>query len=166
MRRRPQPRRAPKRHQRAAVAVELAIVTIPLITMMLAAIEFGRAMYVYNQIVKATRDAARHLAGYDPAEATRYPLNVVRNRIVHGANVADGTPNIPGLEPSMIRICDRINDNGCIAGSYGFADTGYGRIGLVRVEVVGYTFMPVVPFVGGLARYTFGPIGTSMRQVL
>ena len=166
MRRLPTVYRASRRRQRAAIAVELAIVAIPLITMMLAAIEFGRAMYLYNQIAKATRDAARHLSGYDPTRTALYPLGLVRNRIVHGSNAAGGMSNIPGLEPSMIRVCDRVNDDGCTAGSFGPVDTGRGTIDLVRVEVVGYTFTPAVPFVGGLATYTFGPIGTSMRQML
>jgi hypothetical protein len=166
MRRTTPARRAPRRRQRAAIAVELAIVAIPLVTMMLAAIEFGRAIYLYNQIAKATRDGARHLSGYDPTRAPLYPLGLVRDRIVYGSNTAGGAPNIPGLEPSMIRICDRINDHGCTAGTYGPVDTGRGNIDLVRVEVVGYTFTPAVPFVGRLATYTFGPIGTSMRQVL
>jgi Flp pilus assembly protein TadG len=158
--------RPSRRRQRAAIAVELAIVAIPLITMMLAAIEFGRAMYLYNQIAKATRDAARHLSGYDPTRSEAYPLALIRDRILHASNVTRETPNIPGLAASMIRVCDRVNDDGCTAGTYGPVDTGHGTIDLVRVEVVGYTFTPAVPFVGRLGTYTFGPIGTSMRQVL
>jgi len=159
-------RRTPRYRQRAAVAVELAIVTIPLVMMMLAAVEFGRAMVVYNQIVKATRDAARHLSGHDPALPNQYPIEVVRNRILYGSNRVGSVPDIPGLQPSMIRVCDRIHADGCTPGSFGPVDTPHGTIGLVRVEVVGYTFTPFVPFVGSLATYTFGPIGTSMRQVL
>ena len=159
-------KRAPRRLQRAVVMVELALVVIPLVTMMLAAVEFGRAMYLYNQIVKATRDGARHLSGYDPAWPDLYPVQVAKNRVVYGANAPTDVVNVPGLDVSMVRVCDRITDEGCTPGSFGPISTAEGTVGLVRVEVVGYTFTPFVPLVSRLTSFTFGPIGTSMRQML
>ncbi len=51
---------------RGAVAVEFALVLIPLLMLALGAAEFGRAIYQYNTLVKATRDSVRYLSHYNP----------------------------------------------------------------------------------------------------
>jgi hypothetical protein len=150
---------------RAVVAVELALVSLPMILALLAAVELGRAVYLYNALAKASRDAARHLSAFDPRQASDYRLAIeqARTRAVFGAGTV---PIAPGLSASMVRICDRSRDEGCVPGSFGTREITPVAIDLVRVEIVGYPFTPIAPGAGLLGPIRFGPIGTSMRQFL
>ncbi|MBK6675952.1 MAG: pilus assembly protein [Rhodocyclaceae bacterium] len=153
---------------RGAVAVELAFIAIPLVFMVLATIDFARAMFVYDQLAKAARDGARYLSFFDPTIAAEYPTDMAKSRMIYGtANPADGaTPIVPGLTPEMIEICDRINSGGCAGGPFGDVPTPTsGTINLVRVSITGYTFNPSFPGASRLAAFTFEPISVTMRQL-
>jgi Flp pilus assembly protein TadG len=153
------------RRQRGAVAVELAFVSIFLALMAAAVIEYSRAMYTYNLLAKSVRDGARFLSGFDPTAGDDYPMTVAVNRVVWGRaeGGTDAQRVVPGLDPSMVRICDRSHTAGCPPMTVA---TGTGSINLVRVEITGYTFTPVFPLVSGLGAFTFEPISATMRQVL
>ncbi len=151
---------------RGAAAVEMAIVAIPLMLMVVAALEFGRAMVTYNSLVKATRDAARHLSGFDPNTGVDYPMTLATNRVLYGTDAPQASPQIEGLTAAMVRICDRAHNNGCRAGSFGLVSTATGQMALVRVEIVGYVFQPIFPGFHIMGTVTFEPIGTTLRQVL
>lgn len=161
-------RALPGKRQRGAIAVELAMIAIPLVLISLMALEFGRAMYTYNTLVKLTRDGARFLSGFDPSVPAEYPTGIAINRMLCGKDTAcsDADILVPGLDAGMIRICDRVNSSGCPGLSFGVVPTGTGSINLVRVAIEGFVFTPAFPGASGWASITFDTIGTTMRQVL
>ena len=152
---------------RGAVAVELALVSVPLIFMAVAAIDFARAIYTYDQLVKAVRDGARLLSGFDPTIPAEYPSALARNRILYGATSAppDGATIVPDLAPGMIFICDRVSSAACPGQTFANVPTGTGSINLIRVEIRNYTFTPVFPGISRLTTITFEPISATMRQL-
>jgi Flp pilus assembly protein TadG len=116
---------------RGAAMVEFAIVVVPLLLLALGVAEFGRAIYQYEALTKATRDAARYLSTYvsnDPA----YPIAGAQCLAVYGspnfiATSTNGTtscscppnttcptaPLVSGLTTSMIVVCDATHTTGC-----------------------------------------------------
>lgn len=151
------------RRERGVVAVELALMTIPMVLMVLAAIDFARGIYHYNIIVKATRDAVRILTAFDPSVPSEYPTDLARTRVVYGQDNASGSKLLPGLNNGIVQICDRTGSAGC-AGTFANVASGSGSINLVRVEVDGYQFQPLFG-TGVLPSVTFGPIGTTMLAI-
>lgn len=132
---------------RGVAAIEFAILLIPLVIMTFGMTELGRAFYVYNELVKTTRDASRFLAmqsrGVGETEA--------RCLVLHGKTVCTGTPLVPDLSADMINI------------GYELAvDTGHGSVDMVRVTITDYPFTSIVPWV--VTDFVFGPISCTMRQ--
>lgn len=154
-----------RRRPRGAAAVELALLTIPLIMMVLAAAEFARGIYHYNVIVKATRDAARLLSGFDPTVAADYPATAARNRVRYGPQGVGGELLVPGITDAMIQICNRVDSTSCPGINFANYDTGAGTINLVRVQVVGYSYQPFFGVAGVLTGgMAYANIGTTMRS--
>jgi len=154
----------PRRRQQGAAAVELALLTIPLVLMAIAAIEYSRVMYQYDVIAKATRDAVRVLTAFEPGTAD-YPTTLAIQRVVKakdaGGNLID---RLQGLANANVQICDRVNSTACPGMQFANVATGSGAIDLVRVQVSGYQFQPL--FGGGiLPTLTFGPVGTTMMAI-
>lgn len=154
-----------RRGIRGAVAVELALLSVPLILMILAGIEFARVVLTYDQLVKVTRDGARYLSGFDPTVAAEYPVSLARARMVYGAP-SGAQPVVPGLSTGIIQICDRIDSAACPGQDFSNVATGTGAINLVRVQIVGFIYQPIFPVGSIIGPITFEPIGTTMRQVL
>ncbi len=152
---------------RGAAAVELALVTIPLILMALAAVEFARAMLIYETLTKTVRHGVRYLSFFDPAVASEYPTGFAKKRMVYGvgAPVAGAQRLVDGLSESMIEICDRVTSTACPGESFGNVETGAGTINLVRVTIRGYRYRPIFPAARLLPAITFEPISATMRQV-
>jgi len=155
------------KRQRGVAAVEFGILLIPLLMIAFGTTEFGRAIYQYNTLAKATRDATRFLSRHD-STAADYPVDEARCLVVYGkdCNGSTAVPLVPGLTTDMVRICDRSNAANCPGESFSAVDTGSGVINLVKVKISGYQFTSLVPFVTGFTTITFGDIGTTMRQVL
>lgn len=149
---------------RGAAAVELAFVSILLVMFVLAAIDFARAMFVYDQLVKSARDGARYLSFFDPTVAAEYPTTLARNRMLYGST-SGSKPIVPDLTAGMISICDRVNSTACAGQTFGDVATGSGNINLVRVTISGYQFTPIFPGVSQLTTITFNPISVTMRQL-
>ncbi len=161
---------------RGAVAVELALLLIPMLMLALGAAEFGRALYQYNTLVKATRDAVRHLSQINPT-ATGYSQAKTEAKClaVYGNTACSGNPLAPGLTTDLIFICDRQNtESGCKSiDNYANVATGSAlapgpTINLVEVGIAGYTFNfildPRTFWGGGEDSITFGDITAAMRQ--
>jgi Flp pilus assembly protein TadG len=155
--------------QRGAVLVELALVLLPLLIIVFGITEVGRALYQYNTLAKAARDAARYLstqaAGNNNGEYT-----VARCLAVYGKQVctANDKPLVPALTTAMITICDATSaaPTASCPLSYAGVPTGSGAVDLTSVRIVGFTFSPLVlapltPFGGAI---TFAPISVTMRQ--
>jgi hypothetical protein len=149
---------------RGAAAVELALLIVPFILMTLAAIEFARVVYTYNQLVKVTRDGARYLSGFDPTDGD-YPKTLARQRVVYPAG---GTTEVaaPGLTLAMVQVCDRTDASACPGDTFANVPTAIGSMNLVRVQISGYAYQPVFPIGGIFGPINFDTISTTMRQVL
>lgn len=157
-----------RNRQFGAAAVELALISIPLVFLVMGGVEWARAMYTYNALVKATRDGARYLSGFDPGDAANYPIDRMKSRMRYGTDSpSDSTPLVvPGLEASMISVCDRTDKSACDAGlQFGAVPSGPSSINLVRVQITGYQYQPLFPALGAMVSVTFAPISTTMAQV-
>jgi Flp pilus assembly protein TadG len=159
-----------RQRQYGIAAVEFAILLIPLLVIATGITEFGRAMYYYNTIAKAARDAARLMSTQTPSDPT-YPnlINQATCTAVHGNPTCSGAPLVPGLAAAMVSVCDRIS----CPGTHANVATGTGVINLVTFTIGGpnnpYTFQSLAPFTPalfGVASFNFGPIGVTMRQIL
>jgi Flp pilus assembly protein TadG len=99
---------------RGVVAVEFALVLMPMIVLVTGVAEFGRAIYQYETLTKATRDAARYLSVYLPSDPA-YPTAAAQCLVVYGSTTcgASGTELVPGLTTSMVVICDAAHTTDC-----------------------------------------------------
>ncbi|MFP3504786.1 TadE/TadG family type IV pilus assembly protein [Burkholderia sp. SIMBA_062] len=165
---------------RGVAAVEFALVLMPMIVLATGVAEFGRAIYQYETLTKATRNAARYLSVFLPNDSA-YPLAAAQCLVVYGSTTCGsaGTELVPGLTTSMVIVCDATHSTDCGDASdpSQFANlptydstnnaasgTATGSINLVEVKVKGYQYQPI-PAYPGLSSITFGNVVTVMRQV-
>jgi Flp pilus assembly protein TadG len=134
------PTRITSRHRGGAL-VEFALVLPILLAMAFGASELGRAIYTYNSLAKTVRDAARHLSQHGPgdtaiqAEATCLAI--------YGNLDCSGTAVAPGLDSTMVVLCDAIS----CPSTHLAQPTGAGVINLVSVSIQGYEFFSAVTYV-------------------
>jgi Flp pilus assembly protein TadG len=156
-----------------AVAVEMALLLIPLLLLAFGAAEYGRAIYQYNTLVKSVRDSVRLMSQHIPAEAAAdYSLAQTQARClaVHGNTACSGQSLAPGLMTGMVYVCDSITqEKGCQTSSkYKNVSTGSGIINLVEVGITGYQFNFVfnpLNLMGNAANIIpFNDIRATMRQ--
>ncbi len=98
--------------QRAAVLVEMALVTPILLAMMLATAEVTRVFVDHNTLTKAVRIGARYVA----ANAYQGTTGVIavgatltaetQNLVVYGNTAGTGAPVLPGLTTADITVTD------------------------------------------------------------
>lgn len=157
----------PRKRQRGVAAVEFGILIIPLTLMLFGLTEYGRAIYQYNTLVKATRDATRYLSTVAPGS----DLTQARCLARHGNTACSGPLLAPNLTAGMVVICDATN----CAATHALVSTGSGAVNLVTVTISGYQFQSVINFpMAGLHIgagdsnnfITFGDISNTMRQAL
>ncbi|RQR37273.1 MULTISPECIES: TadE/TadG family type IV pilus assembly protein [unclassified Burkholderia] len=165
---------------RGVAAVEFALVLMPMIVLATGVAEFGRAIYQYETITKATRNAARYLSVFLPTDSA-YPLAQAQCLVVYGSTTCGsaGTELVPGLTTSMVIVCDAAHSTDCADASdppqfanlptydstnNAASGTATGSINVVEVKVKGYQYQPI-PAYPGLSSITFGNIITVMRQV-
>lgn len=162
-----------KTRQRGVALVELALTLCLLLAIAFAITEFGRAIYTYNTLAKAARDASRYLTTQPAGDATAQ--TTAQNLAVYGqpvVNRSTAVPLVPGLTVNMVTICDASK-----AACTGNIKQGTNpAISTVTVTISGYTFNPVLDLLGFLRFYTqgsatltslpFGNISVTMRQVL
>jgi Flp pilus assembly protein TadG len=163
------------KQQRGVAMVEFGLLMVPMIMIAFGITEFGRAIFQYNTLTKATRDAVRYLSTQSPgagfveaqdlAYCGKYPC-------------AGAPPLVPGLTPAMIVICDSTNSSGsaspssqCMDMARDNVNTGSEPINLVTVKIEGFVFDSIIDFsVGGnqvgLGGITFDTVSNTMRQVL
>jgi hypothetical protein len=154
---------ASRKHQRGVAAVEFGILIIPLTLMLFGLSEYGRAIYQYNTLVKATRDATRYLTAVAPGNGWTEARCLAR----YGNIGCDGSPLAPNLTAEMVEICDATN---CSA-THALVSTGSGAVNLVTVTISDFEFKSLINFpIGGLSAgapdITFGDISNTMRQAL
>jgi Flp pilus assembly protein TadG len=148
--------------QRGLALVELGISIFVLISIAFGITEFGRAIYQYNTLAKAARDATRFLSTRDAIDAAA--KDQARCLAVFGNPTCTGAPLVAGLTTAMVSICDAV---ACPAdhAAQGSAPV----LNLVSVTIGGpnaapYTFNSLASFV--VPDIQFGPIGATMKQVL
>lgn len=143
-----------------AVAVEMALLLIPLVVMAFGVAEFGRAIYQYNTLTKSVRDSVRLLSQQDASDAVNYSSSVADAKClaVHGTPDCSGQPLAPGLTTGMVQTT-----SSSTVSSAGTA------INLVEVRITGYTFNfifnPLVFFGNADTSIRFGDIQATMRQL-
>ena len=138
---------APRKRQRGVAAVEFGILIIPLTLMLFGLTEYGRAIYQYNTLVKATRDATRYLSTVAPGNG----LTQARCLARHGNTACSGPVLVPGLEEgeAVVDICDA-SVPACAA-THALVPTGSGAVNLVTVTISGFEFKSLINFpMGGL----------------
>ncbi|SDY95908.1 TadE/TadG family type IV pilus assembly protein [Nitrosomonas halophila] len=150
-----------RQRMQGAVAVEMALLLVPMLVLVFGVAEFGRALYQYNTLAKSVRTAVRHLSQYNPSDATRYTQaqNEARCLAVHGNLICNGPALAPGLITNMVKI----NDTPIVV------TTSEGTtISVVEVGIEGYEFDffldPRAFLGGGEQSIRFGDIRASMRQ--
>lgn len=153
----------PRKHQRGVAAVEFGILIIPLTLMLFGLTEYGRAIYQYNTLVKATRDATRYLTTVAPGNGWVQARCLAR----HGNTTCTGPLLAPDLTDDKVVICDATN---CTA-THSLVPTGSGAVNLVTITITNYEFQSLINFpIGGLSvgapDITFGDISNTMRQAL
>nr|WP_196483464.1 TadE/TadG family type IV pilus assembly protein [Burkholderia territorii] len=165
---------------RGVAAVEFALVLMPMIVLATGVAEFGRAIYQYETLTKATRNATRYLSVFLPTDSG-YPLAQAQCLVVYGSTTCGsaGTELVPGLTTSMVIVCDAAHTSDCADASdppqfanlptydstnNAASGTATGSINVVEVKVKGYQYQPI-PAYPGLSSITFGNIVTVMRQV-
>ncbi|MCO6428421.1 pilus assembly protein [Nitrosomonas communis] len=150
---------------RGAVAVELALLSIPLLVLALGAAEFGQALYQYNTLVKTTRDAVRHLSQLNPAgKGYAEAQSEAKCLAVYGNTKCEGDPLVSGLTTDLVSIKHYANV------TTDPDSTSSPTISLVEVGISGYSFNFLFDpgaflFLGGGEKsITFGDIRATMRQ--
>lgn len=148
--------------QQGVALVELAISLGVLVAIAFGITEFGRAIYQYDTLAKAARDAVRYLSTRAPGDLAAQ--DQARCLAVFGNPACAGNALVPGLTTAMVGICDAVS---CPAdhAMQGAAPV----INLASVTIGGPNAAPFV--FGSLVSFivpdiTFGPIGATMKQVL
>ena len=154
------PRNIPSGHpnaraQRGVAAVEFGLLITLLVSLVLAASEFGRAMVQYDTVVKGARAASRYLSQGAAGDSTA--ITAAKNLVVYGSTTATGTALVPGLTTAMVGVCDASN---CAANAHQF--TGQTYVNVVSVTVSGLQFQSLASWL--LPNFTFAPIVATMTQ--
>lgn len=88
-----------KHKEKGVAIIEFALVLPLLLILTFITTEFGRAMYQYNTLVKAARDAARYLSVQSPGSG----ITQSKNLVVYGSLTNTGTPLAFGLALNQVK---------------------------------------------------------------
>lgn len=158
------------RQQRGVAAVEFALVLLPMLLIAFGVVEYGRAVYQYNTLVKSVRSAARVLSWSNPNAAAYRTVEVVRAKClaVFGTDDCSGIPLSPTLSLLNVQVCDRISWVECPGASEAMfkqVNAGGAEIDLVAVRISGYQHQFLgLPLVTSSPVTTFADIESVMRQ--
>jgi Flp pilus assembly protein TadG len=149
------------RAQHGIALVEFAITASLLLLITFGITEFGRAIYQYNTLAKAVRDATRYLSTKAPGDADA--IDQATCMAVHGNPTCTGGPLAPGLTAEMVVVCDSLS---CPATHQ--AQGAAPVMNLVTVTIgsadTPYPFRSAIQFV--VPDFDFAPISVTMKQVL
>jgi Flp pilus assembly protein TadG len=111
------------RDERGTQLAELALV-LPLLLLLLGATaEFGRFMYTYTTLAKATRAGARYAVSQPPVLTDAQTAKMV----VYGNTAGTGTPVVAGLDTTKVNITRTVVPNGTT----------------VTISIANYTYQPI-----------------------
>lgn len=159
-----------RQSQRGVAAVEFALVLLPLLIIAFGAVEYGRAIYHYNTLVKSTRSAVRW-ASLTPATSPGYStfVNQAKCLAVYGNTECNGTPLAPSLTLANVKLCDQSSWSECTGATQEafrqVALSGGSNMNLVAVRISGYNYAFLgLPLVTPSSTVTFGDIEAVMYQ--
>ena len=139
-----------KNRQNGTALVEFALILPLMLVLTFITTEFGRAIYQYNTLTKSVRDAVRYASVRTP----NTQVTEVRNLVVYGNPGGTGSPLVLGL--TLANVPAPI-----------WQTTGSNpAIGIVTIEVTGYTFNSLLPGAFGLPfdNIPFSTISATMRS--
>lgn len=158
--------------QKGVAVIELALILPVMLIVVFGITELGRALYQYNALVKATRDAVRYLAQQDlvnpPSGETASSIRAktILVAVCGAPDCTDPTPRFPGQTlkeaQAKVSLCDYLscaNHKGVL--------TGQGTVDLVSVTIGGtgdqaFNFTSLIPYV--VPNIAFAPIKTTMAS--
>jgi Flp pilus assembly protein TadG len=140
---------------RGVIAVEFALVLIPMLLMLAGIVEFGRAMWHANVLTKATRDGARVISDWAPADLQQGISESV-NRVVVTANASRLSP--PVMATDVAVECD-YSPGPAPAFNFTTCSTTTAPKS-VRIRMVGYSFAlgQWMPFIGPNGLLSLGTV--------
>jgi Flp pilus assembly protein TadG len=153
-----------KNKQCGVVAIEFALVIIPLMIIVFGITEFGRAFTQYNTIAKSARDAARYLSTQAPGNATGQQDTAACIAVYgEGYTSCSGAGLLPGLTTAMVQICDATSPINCPNNLASNNGVGTNMVTLtIGGDPAPYSFVSFVPFI--VPNINFGPISVTMPQ--
>lgn len=126
-----------RERQRGAHTVEFAVVGAMFFVLLLAAIEFGRLMFVWNTLNEASRRGAR-IAVVCPIDHSA----IRRVAVFAGPASSGDSPVLQGLVEANVRI-DYLNAAGTVLAD---PQASYLDIAFVRSSVEAYRHRLIIPF--------------------
>lgn len=146
------------------MALLASLVLIPLLFGM---IEYGRAMYQYNELAKAVRSGARYLSQYKAGDAPS--IAAAKCLVAFGSTSCQGLALLPGLTTSLVYVDDASNDPTLSKQAVTANGVTVGVANLVRVSVGKsggnlFKFTSMGSFLVG--DFYFEPISVTMLQAL
>jgi Flp pilus assembly protein TadG len=155
-----------------AAAVEMALITMLLVTTSLGVAELGRAIHYYDTLAKQARSAARYLAQRDSSTAAlqAQARTEAANVAVCGlANCSSASPVLPNLTvanvsvlaPETTATLANVSVSASVAPYYGTMDIVVVTIG---PPATAYQFTSLASFV--IPSFPFPSISVSMPRPL
>jgi len=86
--------------QKGAAAVEFALVIIVLMMIVAGIVEFGRALWYYDALTKATRDGARYMSTVNWTKLSS-GITATQTLVVNAANAANISPLLTNANVSV-----------------------------------------------------------------
>lgn len=110
--------------QRGVAVLEFTIALPLLLFLMLATVEFGRALSQYDTLTKAVRDSCRYIAS-KAAVGTTTVVSITPqlqrdggNLVAYGNVGGTGTALLPGLAPANVTVSDAGNGYVSVSATY------------------------------------------------
>jgi len=118
--------RQKKKNERGASLVEFSIAATVFLTLVFAALEFGRVLWIHNALTDAARRGARYAVVHRQAD-----INDVKNVVVYGDPAGGTDPLVPNLSTTT---------------NVSVTYSGFGLdTGTVSVSITNYQFDFVLP---------------------
>ncbi|HEX8178354.1 MAG TPA: TadE/TadG family type IV pilus assembly protein [Pyrinomonadaceae bacterium] len=119
------PARLFRADERGTQLVELALVMPLLLLLLGATAEFGRFMYTYSTLAKATRAGARYAVSQPPGAGA----TATKNLVAYGNTAGTGKPVVTGLDAAKVTVTPVVLANG--------------TTDAVTVRITSYTYQPI-----------------------
>lgn len=154
------------RNQVGATAIEFAIVSFLLFTLLFGIVELGRLFYLWNTVQEVTRHAARLAVVSWPVGTTE--LNIIKEQALFGGSAlpAGGEVNTDNDDTLSIKYYKSYSD--ALAGTNAVQPTGTAEenlsecvksppscINFVKATISGVQYVPMISLFQGVQ---FGPI--------